>query len=140
MALSAPLKIERKLRPTDEIIELTVATGVTIYAGSIVQTNAGGEAIVAVAAAAASGIKVVGVACETVTAAAAGTRIKVQTGVFKLVNSGSFTAASRFDPCYITDDAAVNATDTNKFAGYIYEYESAGFVWVLLSPFNPLPA
>lgn len=135
MALSAPKKVLRKLRPQDEIIELPVATGVTIYAGSIVQTNANGEAIVAVAAAAASGIRVVGIACQTVLAAAAGTMIKVQTGASLVVNSGSFTNVHRYDPCYITDDEAVNATNTNKFAGYIYEVDTNG-VYVVFSPFN----
>lgn len=118
------------------IHEWPVASGATIYAGSLVATNANGELVHATAAASASGTKVVGVACATILAAPAGSRLKFQEGIFCLVNGGTFTNVHRLDKCYVVDDQTVDATNTNMFCGYIYEVDSQG-VWVKISPFTP---
>lgn len=51
--------------------------------------------------------------------------IRFKSGIFRWLNEGSFTAANVGDICYVADDDAVNATDTNAIAGRIYEATSA---------------
>lgn len=83
-------------------------------------------------------IKVVGRACRTVTAAAAGETLEVEQGIILLDNLATAVAvAQRFDPCYLADNQSVNLTNTNPFCGIVYDVTSEG-VWVFISPFTAL--
>lgn len=105
----------------------------TIFAGSIVAVDSNG---LAVAASDAPGLKVIGRALvksvNVLSDYVATKRIRVQRGIFRWGNGGSFTAANIGDLAYLLDDQTVTtaALATNDIiAGLIMDVDSDG-VWV----------
>lgn len=132
MALSAARNTRRMLSPYDMEHEFVVATGVTIYEGGMAGVNAAG---LLVPANTSTMVRMVGRACSTILAAAAGSRLKVEQGIFSYGNGASIAAADRFDPVYVVDDESVNKTNTAPQAGLFYEVDPLGGVYVFMGPF-----
>lgn len=106
----------------DFVAEYACVTGTTIYKGTGVGINNAGLLLPANNAAS---VRTVGVANATVIAAAAGTLLKVECGIFIFASSG-LTIADRLLPCYWADNQTVNGTNTNKFAGTVYDVDALG--------------
>ena len=113
-----------------------VATGVKIFAGSLVCLSATG---VATPGAVATTLKSLGRAEETVdnTAGADGAvTVKVKRGVFRFANSAAadeITAAEIGSDCYVVDDQTVaktNGANTRSVAGKVFNVDAQG-VWVV---------
>lgn len=132
MALTA----DRNTPKSDaELIEVPVAAGAKIYAGSIVVANASGYAA---PGSTATGLTYLGRAEEQVDNSAgangAKTVLVARKQAFRFANSGTdaVTQASLGKACYIEDDetvAATNGTGTRSAAGIVVGIDSDG-VWV----------
>lgn len=126
----------------NDYTELTVASNVIIYAGSLVCVNSSG---LAAPAADTAGFAVVGRAEATVdnrTAVYVATKtIKVARGVFRWANADNIVAADIGKIVYVTDDQTVNKTGGGQaiIAGSIIDVESAG-VWVDTAKVGPIGA
>lgn len=120
-----------------EYVNVPVKAAATIYEGTLVCVDSSGFAH---AGADVAGYKVIGVAeekSEAVTGESDGDRvIKVRTGVFKLVNSGSVpvVVATIGRLCYLNDDVTVGASDSNNVvAGIAMEIDEDLGIWVDVS-------
>ena len=126
----------------NDYTELTVASNVIIYAGSLVCVNSIG---LAAPAADSASFAVVGRAEATVdnrTAVYVATKtIKVARGVFRWANADNIVAADIGKIAYVTDDQTVNKTGGGQaiIAGSIIDVESAG-VWVDTAKVGPIGA
>jgi len=127
--LSAQTKTDKDVSCAEEISEPVCVTGTTIYKGLMVGLNASGLAI---SASAATCVKVIGRALEDTKtaagvsgAAAAGSRIRVEQGVFIWANVGSMTDTSVEKLCYVSDNHSVAATGT-VVAGIVKKIDAAG--------------
>ncbi len=114
---------------TGNKINLTVKNDEVIYYGTLVATDANGEAVSATDAASQN---VVGMALEYVDNADDGEKIDVLRGVFRFANGGSFDASNIGDLAYVEDDKTVTtaaAATADIIAGVIVDVDSDG-VWV----------
>jgi len=145
----AALTIERKTPKLSQDVlpsfptnaGIPVAASTKIYAGSIVCTNAAGNAVPGSTSAT---LVAVGVAEKTIdnSAGIAGALVIVpRTGVFKF-NSGTsadlVTAVNVAQACYVIDDNTVGLTSSafaRSFAGTVVAVDSDGGVWVYISPY-----
>ncbi len=116
-------------------LNLLVATGVQIHAGSLVCLNSSGYAV---PGSTATGLKAIGRAEEGVDnsdGSDGDLTVKVKVGTFLYGNSSStdeITAADIGNLCYIADDQTVaktSASSTRSPAGYIVDVNDEG-VWV----------
>lgn len=114
----------RRLSAYDMVGEWTVKTSETIYQGSGVALSATG---VLVDSKDADAVKTVGRAAASVITAAAGTKLKVDQGIFGY-DKGVGTIVPGV-PVYWTDNQTVNG-NSGVFAGYVYDVED-DIVWVL---------
>lgn len=124
-------------KATGQVAVLPVATGVKIYAGSLVCLNADGYAI---PAADTAGFRLAGVSREYVdNSSGANGALSVQVwrdGVFDFAAAG-MGADDVGKPVFIADDQTVALTSTNAVgAGIISEVESATKVWIDIAPAN----
>ena len=107
-------------------MQLIVAVGAAIFAGTLVARDAAGTAVPASDTA---GLRAIGRAEHD---AAAGESIVAKRGVFQFANSAAhaLTAASLGKLCYVEDDNTVASTSTNLVvAGRVMEIADDG-VWV----------
>lgn len=114
-----------------QMLGIGVATGTTIYAGSLVAINAAGFAV---PAADATGLKAVGRAETTVVNGGGNgaVTVVVKRGVFCWANGDSFTIADVGTVAYVADDATVQKAGTATYdiiAGVIVAVDGHG-VWV----------
>lgn len=116
-----------------EVIGVSVAANVQVFAGSLVVANASGYAV---GGSTATGLTYIGRAEEYVdnrNGAAGAKVVRVRRlNAFKWANDGSITQANLMKTAYIVDDQTVAATDgtsTRSLAGTIIGVESDG-VWV----------
>jgi len=120
-------------------IQLTIASNVVIYAGSLVCVDSSG---LANPAADTSGFAVIGMAEQTVdnrTAVYVATKkIAVSRGVFRWANADVIAAADIGKIVYVTDDATVNKTGggQNIIAGSVVDVDDDG-VWVDTAKVGP---
>lgn len=132
--LTAARDTEKGLSSYEFVVEPVVLTGATIYKGALVMFNTSGTAD---KASGANPKFCIGRALETVESAAAGTRIRVESGLFKWNNEGAdaVEAADALGPCYVTDDNTVHQTDggSDVIAGTVMRVDTDG-VWVLTVP------
>ena len=133
MSLTAPINTPERAGVT---VVFSVAAATIIYAGSLVATDAAGNAVPATDIAA---ISIKGRAGETVDNSlglAGALTISVKRGVFKYGNSTThaLAAADVGKTAYIEDEATVASTSTNKIvAGRIIAVDTDG-VWVEIAP------
>jgi hypothetical protein len=123
-------------------IQLTMASNVVVYAGSLVCVDSSG---LANPAADTSGFSVIGMAEQTVdnrTAVYVATKkITVVRGVFRWANADVIVAADIGKIVYVTDDATVNKTGggQNIIAGSVVDVDDDG-VWVDTAKIGPIGA
>jgi hypothetical protein len=118
------------LSPWDFYFEFPVVSGDTIYQGSAVVIGANGLLTYATKA---SAVYTAGRAEQTIVGDGVKT-CRVRSGIFLWANGGSSLAvADRFAPCYWSNADAVNKTNTNLFAGLVWDVTSDG-VYVLTFP------
>ena len=123
-------------------IQLTMASNVVVYAGSLVCVDSSG---LANPAADTSGFAVIGMAEQTVdnrTAVYSATKkITVVRGVFRWANADVIVAADIGKIVYVTDDATVNKTGggQNIIAGSVVDVDDDG-VWVDTAKIGPIGA
>lgn len=129
-ALAAPnTNSQSRVDPsTQRIDKYVVKTGETIYQGSQTGFDTNGFLV-------ATGYAfVLGRALQTIVAAVAGATIEVEEGILTWTNAGSgpVVAASKGKVCYSADNQTVTVTaSTNPPAGYVYDIDPNGQVWVL---------
>jgi hypothetical protein len=118
------------LSPWDFIFEFPVVSGDTIYQGSGVVIAASGLLTYATKA---SATYTAGRAEQTIVGD--GTKLcRVRSGIFLYKNGGtSLAIADRFAPCYWSNADEVNKTNTNLFAGLVWDVTADG-VYVLMYP------
>lgn len=122
--------------PEEEFLDVLATSSTEFYKGGLVSQNASGMAHPSVGSGAS---KVIGVAYQRLTTAAANTKLlNVRKGRACLANGDTIVAADRGKPCYVQDDQTVykNSLGTRPFAGVIYDVTSEG-VWVdVASPYH----
>jgi hypothetical protein len=125
MALSADRNTPRR----DGVqFEYPCAASKTFYVGAIVVLDSSGNAEPATAATGKIGVGVCQEALVSTTAAAE--KVKVRSGVFRLVNGESITKAHIGDAAYANDDQTIYRTATGRSqVGTIVDVDSEG-VWV----------
>lgn len=122
---TSPIQIHEKSFAENKIVsELTVATSVTIYQGTLVSIDGSGDAIVGVTTS-----RIAGIALNT---AEAGEVVQVASGhIVKLALSGA--AATHLNTTvYAADNQTVTATPNTAILGRVIDWET-GYVWVLLT-------
>ena len=128
----APLTHDRNTPEREgAILVLPMATGTTIFAGSLVVVNAAGFAA---PGSTATSLVAAGRAEEyKVNAGANGAEtVKVRRGVFKFAHLETDPVTKPITTCYIADDqtvAATSGTNTRSAAGKVLAIETDG-VWV----------
>jgi hypothetical protein len=131
MALSKARLLEKLSNtPVAQMLDLPVATGVTIHQGALVVMQGGfaRPGFVSTTAVAA-GVLEEG---PSIVAAAAGSRVKVKRGIFKMKNSAAgdlITEADLLQDCFIVDDETVaktNGTNTRSKAGRVMKVDADG--------------
>jgi hypothetical protein len=130
MPATTPVNTPRR---DGEISVLPIAATTTIYAGTKVGVNASGYAVPAGDIA---GLKVVGVATQTVTnaGAAGAATIEVRAGVFQFASAAApnaVTIAHIGGPAYAADDMTVSSDpgDHSVVSGEVISVETTG-VWI----------
>ena len=104
--------------------KLTVATGVTIYQGTLVSIDGSGNAVVATTSA-----RIAGIAEET---AAAGETVTVLSGLIVRLALTGAAATHVNTTVYAADNQTAQAASNTAILGRVVDYET-GYVWVLLT-------
>ncbi len=136
--VAAKRNTKRKLSPLDMTFNLPVKVGTTIYQGTMVGTDAAGDALKASDALC---VKVWGVACKNVIVGVSGDRIDVETGIHNFTAAASTAApvdADRGFPCYVVFDGTVTNDASGLFAGMVEDVDSDG-VNVMIAPWLVAP-
>lgn len=121
-----------KVTKFDQIDEMVMNTSASIYQGSGVAVGSNGKIVHASQAGA---LYTLGVAEETILAAAAGTTIKSREGIARFANDAGHlvSIANRLGPCYWTDDQTIGTDSSKLLAGVVYDVDAYG-VWVIMGP------
>lgn len=121
-----------KVTKFDQIDEMVMNTSASIHQGSGVAVGSNGKIVHASQAGA---LYTLGVAEETILAAAAGTTIKSREGIARFANDAGHlvSIANRLGPCYWTDDQTIGTDSSKLLAGVVYDVDAYG-VWVIMGP------
>jgi phage major head subunit gpT-like protein len=133
--LGTALAADRETQQKESAVKTyLVKASTTVYKGGLVGTDSNGYAL---PAADASGMKVVGVAMETVVQTASSTsKVRVSSDRLFLLNASSITQAMVGQVMYVVDDNTFDdALGTNGIkAGQLAEYVSATLGWLYIPP------
>ncbi|QDH35843.1 hypothetical protein [Porphyrobacter sp. YT40] len=121
-----------------EIVALSVAANVRIFAGSLVALTAAGLATPGAVATTLKGMGRARGEADNTGGAAGAIKVEVEKGVFRFKNSAAgdaITAADIGSNAFIVDDETVAKTsggDTRSVAGMIFDVDANG-VWIKFS-------